>query len=129
MPCHNHGYLVNHTLEQCDLIKRYFSGDYKMTSMDASFGSAGNEEKGDAYPDPRGCLMIFGRPMAYESKHQQKLIPREVNAATLGEAIPAYLKWSEVTITFNRNDHPDHIPQPRRFALVIDPIIGQTRLS
>ena len=68
MPCHNHGYLVKHTLEECDLIKRYFKGDYKATGMDAPSGSAGNEEKGDAYPDPKGCLMIFGGPVAYESK-------------------------------------------------------------
>jgi hypothetical protein len=26
-------------------------------------------------------------------------------------ATPEYLKWSEVPITFNRNDHPDFIPK------------------
>jgi hypothetical protein len=68
MPCHNHSYLVKHTLEECDLIKRYFSGDYKMVGTGAPFGPANNEEKEDAYPNPRGCLMIFGRLMAYESR-------------------------------------------------------------
>ena len=76
MSCHNHGYPVKHTLEECDLIKRYFSGDYKMTGTGSPSGPADNEEKGDAYPDPRGCLMIFGVPMAYESRHRQKLIAR-----------------------------------------------------
>jgi hypothetical protein len=70
MLCHNHVYPVKHTLEKGDLIKRYFSGDYKATGMDAPSMPAGNEEKGDAYPGPKGCLMIFGRPVAYESKHQ-----------------------------------------------------------
>jgi hypothetical protein len=37
--------------------------------MDAPSGLADNEVKGDAYLDTRGCLMIFGEPMAYESKH------------------------------------------------------------
>ena len=32
-------------------------------------------------------------------------------------------------ITFDRKDHPDHIPQPGRFLLIVDPIIGKTRLS
>jgi hypothetical protein len=49
--------------------------------------------------------------------------------ATLGEAVLAFLKWSESTITFDRKDHPDHIPQPGCFPLVIDLIISKTRLS
>ena len=73
--------------------------------------------------------MIFGGPVAYESKRRQKLTAREVNAAALGEAVPAFLKWSETTITLDRKDHPDHIPQPGRFPLIVDPIIGKTCLS
>jgi hypothetical protein len=68
MLCRNHCYLVEHTLEECILIKRYFSGDYKVTGMGASSEPTGNEEKGGVYPDPKGCLMIFSRLMAYESK-------------------------------------------------------------
>ena len=30
---------------------------------------------------------------------------------------------------FDKKAHPDHIPQQGRFPLVVDPIIGQTRLS
>jgi len=66
-----------------------------MTSMGMPFGPPDKKEIGDAYPDPRGCLMIFGGLMVYESRHQQKLIAREVNMASLGEAILAFLKWSE----------------------------------
>ena len=54
---------------------------------------------------------------------------REVTVAALGEAILVFLKWSETTITFDRKDHPDHIPQPGCFPLVVDPIIDRTRLS
>ena len=73
--------------------------------------------------------MIFGGPMAYESRCQQKLTPREVSVAPLGEAILAFLKWSKTMITFDRKDHPDHIPQLGRFPLIVDPIIGKTHLS
>ena len=73
--------------------------------------------------------MIFGRPMVYESRRWQKLTSREVNVAALGEAVPAFLKWSETVITFDRKDHPDHIPQPGCFPLIVDPIIGKTHMS
>ena len=53
---------------------------------------------------------------------------REVNADALGKAIPAYLKWSKIMITFDRKDHPDHIPQPGCFSLVMDLIMGKTHL-
>ena len=46
MPCRNHDYPVKHTLEECDLIKRYFSGDYKTTGTDVLSEPADNEEKG-----------------------------------------------------------------------------------
>jgi hypothetical protein len=54
--------------------------------------------------------MIFGRPMVYESRRRQKLMARQVNVATLGEAAPTFLKWLETTITLDRKDRPDHIP-------------------
>jgi hypothetical protein len=128
MSCRNHGYPVKHTLEECDLIKCYFNGDYKATGTDAPSRLTGNE-KGDAYLDPKGCLMIFGGPVAYESKHRQKLMAREVNAATLGKAVLTFLKWSKIMTTFDRKDHPDHIPQLGRFPLIVDLIIGKTCLS
>jgi hypothetical protein len=34
-----------------------------------------------------------------------------------------------VAITFNRDDHPDCIPNPGVYPLVIDPIIANTRLT
>jgi hypothetical protein len=54
---------------------------------------------------------------------------RKVNAAALGKAISTSLKWSETAITFDRKDHPDHIPQPGCFPLVIDLIVSKTCLS
>ena len=71
---------------------------------------ADDEGKRDVYPDPKGCLMIIGGPAAHESKCRQKLMDREVNAATQGDAIPAFLKWLKTAITFDKKDHPDHIP-------------------
>ena len=32
-------------------------------------------------------------------------------------------------ITFDQEDHPDYVPNPRQYPLVVDPIIGNTRLT
>jgi hypothetical protein len=72
-------------------------------------------------------MMVFSGPVAYESKRQQKLMRREVLFTE--PAVPNYLKWAEAPITFDKTDHPDHIPQPGRFPLVVDPIVGTKRLG
>jgi hypothetical protein len=40
-------------------------------------------------------------------------------------AAPVYLDWSDKPITFDQGDHPDYVPNPRRYPLVVDPIIGK----
>src|SRR5438128_10194352 len=42
---------------------------------------------------------------------------------------PKYLQWSEAPITFDRADHPDHIPHPGRYPLLLDPIVRMTKLN
>jgi hypothetical protein len=40
----------------------------------------------------------------------------------------SYLKWSEVLITFDCKDHPDTVPQPRSYPLVVAPLIKSRRI-
>jgi hypothetical protein len=42
---------------------------------------------------------------------------------------PTYLKWSDSSITFDRSYHPEHVPQPGRCLLIVDPIVGTKRLT
>ena len=42
---------------------------------------------------------------------------------------PSYLKWSQTAITFDQSDHPAHVATPGQQALVVDPVIGGTRLT
>jgi hypothetical protein len=42
---------------------------------------------------------------------------------------PLFLDWSEVAITFDRDDHLDFVPNPGVYLLVVDPIIANTRLT
>ena len=83
---------------------------------------------GPVFPDPEHQLnMIYEGSDAYESKRKQKLTAREINAVI--PATPKYLKWSEAPITFDRADHPDHIPHPGRYPLVLDPIVRMIKLN
>jgi hypothetical protein len=42
---------------------------------------------------------------------------------------PLFLDWSETAITFDRDDHPDYVPNPGVYPLVVNPIIANTHLT
>ena len=65
--------------------------------------------------------------MAYDSKHRQKVACHEVYMAQ--PTTPPFLRWSESAITFDRTDRPDTVPHPRRYPLVVDPIVGPKWLT
>jgi hypothetical protein len=58
---------------------------------------------------------------------QHKRERREV--FSMQPATPLFLDWSEVAITFDCDDHPDYVPNPGVYPLVVDPIIANTRLT
>jgi hypothetical protein len=61
------------------------------------------------------------------SSRQRKRERHEVLAAE--KAPPSFLDWSEDAITFNREDHPNRIPNPGQYPLVVDPVVGNVRFS
>ena len=72
-------------------------------------------------------FFIFGGVTTNLTSRQRKRERREVFSVT--KATPSYLDWSEDTISFDREDHPDYVPHPGLYPLVVDPIIGNTRFS
>ena len=56
------------------------------------------------------------------------LYQQEVNAIHTLVA-PTWLRWSQTAITFDQEDHPDSIPHPRRYLLVVSSILGTTGLT
>jgi hypothetical protein len=58
---------------------------------------------------------------------REKLIRREVYNAE--SPTPSYLKWSEVLITFDHKDHPDRVPQPGAYPLVVAPLFRSKRVD
>jgi hypothetical protein len=84
---------------------------------------------GDAggFPVVENVFLIFGGPTVDMSNSQRKRERHEVLAAE--KAPPSFLDWSEDAITFSREDHPNRIPNPGQYPLVVDPVIGNARFS
>jgi hypothetical protein len=70
--------------------------------------------------------MIVGGSPARPSRRREKLIWHEVMNADVAK--PSYLKWSEVSITFDRKDHLDTVPQPGSYPLVVAPLFKSRRI-
>jgi hypothetical protein len=52
-------------------------------------------------------MIIFGGPQDYEDCHREKVTQCLIFA--IAPTVPVYLRWLECLITFNRDDHPDHV--------------------
>jgi hypothetical protein len=85
------------------------------------------DPKGDFPKAHKEVNYIYGGPESYESRRKQKLTAREVMAVS--STTPKYLKWSEVTITFDHSDHPDFVPKLRWYPLIVSPIVKYVKLN
>nr|ABA97550.1 retrotransposon protein, putative, Ty3-gypsy subclass [Oryza sativa Japonica Group] len=123
----------NHAAKDC-FVYRQFAEQYAKNARKASAGDQSTSKKKNddddaltGFQDHRKELNhIFGGPLAYESKRKQKLTEREINAVQ--PDTPQYLRWSETTIKFDRSDHLDRVVHPRRYPLVLDPVVRNIKL-
>jgi hypothetical protein len=125
--CPYHQGPVKHTLEECIMLQRYF---HKAGPPAEGGKGQDNDKEGDRaeeFPEVHGCFMIYGGKVANASARHRKQERREV--CSIKVAAPVYLDWSNKPITFNQGDHPDCVPSPGKYPLVVDPIIGNTRLA
>jgi hypothetical protein len=124
-PCPYHKGPRNHNLEDCHMLQRYFE------SLGIKKDDKKEDPKGDdkdkGFPKIHDYFMIYRGPSAHLSTRQHKRECREVFSVQL--ATPLFLDWFEVAITFDRDDHPDYVPNPRVYPLIVDPIIANTRLT
>jgi hypothetical protein len=65
--------------------------------------------------------------VANASVRHHKQERREVGSVKV--AAPVYLDWSNKPITFDQGDHPDCVPSLGKYPLVVDPVIGNVRLT
>jgi hypothetical protein len=123
-PCPYHKTPVNHTLEQCDMLKRFYG---RAAAKDDEAKKDGGDGDAGGFPAVENVFLIFGGPTVDMSSRQRKRERHEVLVAE--KAPPSFLDWSEDAITFSREDHPNRIPNPGQYPLVVDPVIGNARFS
>jgi hypothetical protein len=85
------------------------------------------DHKAEEFPEVHDCFMIYGGQVANASARHHKQERREVFSVKV--AAPVYLDWSDKPITFDQGDHPDRVPSPGKYPLVVDPVIGNIRLT
>jgi hypothetical protein len=123
--CPYHQGPVKHTLEECAMLRRHFH----KAGPPAEGGKAHDNDKKEDHQagEVRDCFMIYGGQVANASARHHKQERREVCSVKV--AAPVYLDLSDKPITFDRDDHPDHVPSPGKYPLVVDPVIGDVRLT
>jgi hypothetical protein len=121
-PCPYHKRPVNHTLEQCDMLKRFYG---RAAAKDDEAKKDGGDGDAGGFPAVENVFLIFGGPTVDMSSRQHKRERHEVLAAE--KVPPSFIDWSEDAITFSREDHPNRIPNPGQYPLVVDPVIGNVR--
>jgi hypothetical protein len=126
--CPYHRGPVKHTLEECDMLWRYFikAGPSAEGGKDQGNNKKGGD-KDEEFPEVRDCFMIYGGQVANASARHRKQEHREV--CSMKVAAPVYLDWSDKPITFDQGDHPDYVPSLGRYPLVVDPVIDNARLT
>jgi hypothetical protein len=125
--CPYHQGPVKHTLEECDMLRRYFNKTGPSAEGGKDQGNNQGSDKEEEFPEVHNCFMIYDGQVVNASARHRKQERREVCSVKV--AAPVYLDWSDKPITFDQGDHPDFVPSPGRYPLVVDPIIGNVRLS
>jgi hypothetical protein len=122
--CPYHKTPVNHALEQCDMLKKYYS---RVAAKEDEAKKDGGDGGASGFMAVENVFLIFGGSTVDMSNSQRKREWHEVLAAE--KAPPSFLDWSEDAITFSREDPPNRIPNPDQYPLVVDPVIGNSRFS
>jgi hypothetical protein len=130
-PCPHHKVPVKHMLRECWLMKNYINNTLKPRTADRPKKGApsldNDDGAGATFPGEDDTIhMIFGGSPVRPSRWREKLIQQEVFNADIPK--PSYLKWSEVPINFDCEDHPDHVPQPKSYPLVVAPLFKSKRV-
>jgi hypothetical protein len=118
---------VKHTLEECVMLWRYFHKAGPPVEGGKDQGNKKESDKEEEFPEVHGCIMIYGGQAVNASARHRKQERREVCSVKV--AVPVFLYWSDKPITFDQGDHPDCVPSPGRYPLVVDPVIGNARLT
>jgi hypothetical protein len=106
------------------MLKKYYS---RAAAKEGEAKKDGGDGDAGGFPSVENVFLIFGGPTVDMSNSQCKREWHEVLAAE--KEPPSFLDWSEDAITFSREDHPNRIPDPGQYLLVVDPFIGNAWFS
>jgi hypothetical protein len=122
--CPYHKTPVNHTLEHCDILKKYYS---RAATKDGEAKKDGSDGDAGVFPVVQNVFLIFGGPTVDMSNSQRKRERHDV--LTAERAPPSFLDCSGDTVTFSCEDPPNCIPNPGRYPLVVDLVIDNAWFS
>jgi hypothetical protein len=126
--CPYHQGPVKHTLEECVMLQRYFHKAGPPVEGGRAHDTDKTEgHKAEEFPEVHDCFMIYDGQVANASAQHRKRERWEVCSVKV--AAPVFLDWSDKPITFKRGHHPDRVPSPGKYPLVVDPVIGNVRLT
>jgi hypothetical protein len=119
---------VKHTLEECVMLRCYF---HKVgPPAEGGKGHDNDKKEGhkaEEFPEVHDRFMIYGGQVVNASARHRKQERREVCSVKVAALV--YLDWSDKPITFDQGDHPDRVPNPGKYPLVVDPVVGNVRLT
>jgi hypothetical protein len=127
--CPYHQGPVKHTLEECVMLRRYFhrAGPPAKGGRAHDNDDKKEDHKAAEFPEVHDCFIIYDGHVANASAQHRKQERREVYSVKV--AVPVYLDWSDKPITFEQGNHPDRVPSPGKYPLVVDPVISNIRLT
>jgi hypothetical protein len=133
-PCKFHstpGREATHSTRQCSFIKELEQRAQQLPRAPQAQPAKGQEDLqhepvaeqpgqgDDDFPATVEQYHVFTTPE--KDKRSDLWCEAEVNIVMPAE--PQYMHWSEAAITWGCEDHPSLMPNPREYALVLDPIV------
>src|SRR3954470_17686327 len=77
----------------------------------------------DEYPEEHGAYVVF--TSTADDRRSRRLQQQEVNAAA-SDALE-FMHWSEKPISWSRADHPEVMPNPSSYAMVLEATFATDR--
>jgi hypothetical protein len=113
-----------HTLFECVTIRKSLNAPplhQARKRKDKEDDEGGDKSGAQDFQDLKNVInIIFGRDSGFPSKHAQKLTLREILSVDPATTRP--LRYSEVLISFSRDDQWTSFSELGKFPLILDPV-------
>jgi hypothetical protein len=120
---------ANHAAIDCYHLRRTFNNKKnKSADKEPEEDDQGDKSHNAKFQDASKTInVIFGGDDEFNSRREQKLLLREI--MSIEPAVPRPLRWSEVSISFSRDDQWTSFSEPGKFPLVLDPVVAEVKLT